>query len=99
MSAAFHTVTRHAVEALQDDIDPARTGKLTTRQAWLSLHWLYRHGRDANEWETQELKKVFEADVKYRICECCWGCFCMVINRGVMVTVYELKYYRKEHAA
>ena|SRR5690348_17944094 len=102
---AFHTVTQHAVDALLDDLDPEdmktgrRSGKMTSRQSWLALHWLWYHGRNANDYETQMLKRQFEAEVYYRICDCCWGIFLMVIKRGAMVTCFELKYWLKDKAA
>jgi hypothetical protein len=88
MSVAFHTITPHAIRALKDDVKG-----LTNQQAWLSLYWLYWHGHDASEYELRILAKPFEAEVVYRICDCCWGTYIMVIKRGVMFTCYERASY------
>lgn len=84
MSVAFHTITPHAIHALQDDV-----GSLSNHKAWLTLFWMYHHGRTASDYEIKMMHKKWEADVSYRICECCYGTYVMVIKRGVMLTCYH----------
>lgn len=83
--SALRSISSHAIERYQERVEavPYHTARL-------ALFRLYATGHNASDYEKKLLRKEFDGETVPRICDTCYGPYCLLVKRGIVVTLWRI---------
>lgn len=80
----LRSISSHAIERYQQRVLSVPRGV-----ARVGVFRLYTSGYDATEYQKARLG-TFDGETSLRIVDTCYGCFALIVKRGVVVTLYKV---------